>query len=85
MSRKFSVYINIPGLGIGRDFLIPANMSICKAIELITKIVTDEYPGVHSHNAGISVLYQLSSGMILDPDCTLGMYSISDGEALIMI
>ena len=79
MSEKMSVNVEIPGINMTHNFLVPNDMNIAKVTDLILKILEAEYQGVKYSKSENHVLIQNST------KCSLSQLGIIDGERLILV
>ena len=84
MVEKISVNIKAVGLNVEHNFLIPRDMNISDAVELIVKALCEEYPGVKNSSLG-HALMQESSGKVLNQSCSFRQLGIVQGERMILI
>lgn len=85
MVEKISVNIEIVGLNVEHNFLIPQEMCVADGVELIVKVLCEEYPGVKSTSLSGHALMQVSSGKMLNQSCSFKQLGIVQGERLILI
>lgn len=85
MVDKISINIKIVGLNVERNFLIPQDMRVYDAIDLIVKSLQEEYPGVkNTASLGYSMM-QASSGKFLNQACSFKQLGIVQGERMTLI
>lgn len=80
---KISISIKVPALDNTYDFMVPDNMSVRNAQELIIKILHSEY-GI-SNKSNDVMLFDMSDNKALRLDCSFAQLGISDGTKLMMI
>ena len=83
--EKISVNIKVVGLNVEHNFLIPREMSVFDAVELIVKALREEYPGAGNNSPVNHALMQASSGKILNQSCSFKQLGIVQGERMILI
>ena len=83
--EKISVNIKVVGLHVERNFLIPKDMGVHEAVDLIVKALREEYPGVSVGGASGRGLLQASSGKVLNQACNFKQLGITPGERMILI
>ena len=82
---KISVNIKIIGLNVEHNFLIPSEMCVADATDLIVQALCEEYPGVKNSVSNGHTLMQASSGKVLNQGCSLKQLGIVQGEKMILI
>ena len=82
---KISVNIKLIGLNVEHNFLIPSEMSVADATDLVVQALCEEYPGVKNSTSGRHALMQASSGKVLNQACSLKQLGIVQGEKMILI
>lgn len=85
MTEKVSVNIIIPGLNTSHNYLIPEDMSVSKAYELVIKILNDEYPESVFQKLSFHGMVQSSTGKLLNEADDLSHLGILDGEKLVLL
>ena len=85
MVEKISVNIKVIGLNVEHSFLVPKDMSVSDAVELIVKVLCEEYPGVNNSSSTGHALMQVSSGKVLDQTYSFKQLGIVQGERMILI
>ena len=85
MSEKMSINIEILGLNISHNFLVPNDMNILKMTNLIQKTLEDEYPGAERGRHNNHLLIRANSGKALMTNCSLKQLGIFNGEKLIFM
>lgn len=81
--EKISVTVKIPALGSTYDFIVPNNMSIKNAQNLMIRILNSEY-GISDSNTD-AMLYDMTDNTALRLECSFAQLGISDGAKLLMI
>lgn len=85
MSEKMSINVEVLGLNVSHNYLVPNDMNISKMTNLIQKTIEDEYAGVESGKMINHLLVQASTGKALTSNCSLSQLGISNGEKLILL
>ena len=83
--EKISVNIKVVGLNVEHNFLIPWDMSVSDAVELVIKALCEEYPNVKNTSPAGHALMQASSGKVLERSCSFKQLGIVQGERMILI
>ncbi len=81
--EKISITVKIPALNSTYDFIVPSNMSIKNAQELIIRILNSEY-GI-SDRCADTMLFDTSDNTALRLECSFAQLGISDGAKLLLI
>jgi len=81
--EKISITVKIPALGNTYDFIVPNNMSVRNAQNLMIRILNSEY-GISDVNTDV-MLFDLSDNAALRLECSFAQLGISDGAKLLMI
>ena len=81
--EKISVTVRIPALGSTYDFIVPSNMSIRNAQNLMIRILNSEY-GISNVNTDV-MLFDLNDNAALRLECSFAQLGISDGAKLLMV
>lgn len=82
MVEKISVHVRVIALNVEHNYLIPQQMSVTEAAELISKTLLEEYPGIRQAGDIKGMLIQQSTGLMLDPGCNFRQLGIHQGERL---
>lgn len=85
MVDKISVNIKVVGLNVEHNFLVPREMCVQDAVQLIVKALYEEYPGVKNNASEHHALMQAASGRVLDPAYSFKQLGIVQGERMILI
>ena len=80
---KISITVMIPALDNTYDFIVPDNMSIRNAQNLMIRILNSEY-GVSDKITDI-MLFDMNDNTALRLECSFAQLGISDGAKLLMI
>ena len=83
--EQISINIKVVGLNVEHNFLVPREMSVYDAVELIVRALRDEYPGVMNNSSASHALMQASSGKILNQSCSFKQLGIVQGDRMILI
>lgn len=81
--EKISVTVKIPALGSTYDFIVPSNMSIRNAQNLMIRILNSEF-GISDVNTDV-MLFDLADNAALRLECSFAQLGISDGAKLVMV
>lgn len=81
--EKISITVKIPALGNTYDFIVPNNMSIRNAQNLMIRILNSEY-GISDVNTDV-MLFDLNDNAALRLECSFAQLGISDGAKLLMV
>lgn len=82
MVEKISFRIRVIALNVEHNYLIPQQMNVTEAAELIKKTLMEEYPGIKQTDGVKGLLIQQSTGLVLDPNCSFQQLGIHQGERL---
>lgn len=83
LMEKISISVKIAALGDKYEFIVPSNMSIQDAVNLMINILNSEY-GV-SDNTEDVMLFDMSDNTALRIECSFAQLGISDGAKLLLI
>lgn len=81
--EKISITVKIPALGNTYDFIVPNNMSIRNAQNLMIRILNSEY-GISDVNTDV-MLFDLNDNAALRLECSFAQLGISDGAKFLMV
>ena len=81
--EKISITVKIPALDCTCDFIVPNNMSVGNAQNLMVRILSSEY-GI-SKTSNDVMLFDLSDHTALRAECNFAQLGISDGARLLLI
>jgi len=81
--EKISITVKIPALGNTYDFIVPNNMSIRNAQNLMIRILNSEY-GISDESTDV-MLFDMSDNTALRLECSFAQLGISDGAKLLLI
>lgn len=81
--EKISITVKIPALGSTYDFIVPNNMSIGNAQDLMIRILSSEY-GISDKSNNV-MLFDMNDNTALRSECSFAQLGISDGAKLLLI
>lgn len=81
--EKISVEVEIPALNSTYDFIIPCNMSVQNAQNLMIRILNSEY-GISDKSTDV-LLFDKDDNRALRLECSFTQLGISDGAKLLML
>ena len=81
--EKISITVKIPALDGTYDFVVPNNMSIRNAQNLMIRILNSEY-GI-SDKSTDAMLFDMGDNTALRLECSFAQLGISDGAKLLLI
>lgn len=81
--EKISITVKIPALDSTYDFIVPNNMSVKNAQNLMIRILNSEY-GISDKSAE-AMLFDTSDNTALRLECSFAQLGISDGAKLLLI
>lgn len=81
--EKISVEVEIPALSSTYDFIIPSNMSVQNAQNLMIRILNSEY-GISDKSTDV-ILFDKDDNRVLRLECSFTQLGISDGAKLLML
>ncbi len=85
MVEKLSLNIKIPALNLEHNFLIPMDMEVSAATNLVIQALVEEYPGVSRSRLHAGTLMRFTTGELLPQGCSFKQLGISQGEKLILL
>lgn len=85
MAEKVSVNVKVVSLHKEHNFLIPWEMSVGDATQLIVKTLKEEYPGVAANAMSGHMLMQVSTGKTLPQAFSFKQLGVIQGEKLLLI
>lgn len=85
MVETLSLNISIPSINVEHNFIVPVDMCVDIAINLIVQTLSEEYPGVHKSSLAVNNLIQKKSGKLLASKCSFNQLCIMQGDDLILI
>ena len=81
--EKISVSVVVPAIGSTCDFMVPDDMAVRDAAELIMRILRSEY-GISGGDSEI-MLFDTADGLMLNPECSFHQQEIADGAKLVLM
>lgn len=81
--EKISITVVIPALSGAYDFVVPSNMSIRNAQNLMIRILSSEY-GISDQSTDV-MLFDKEDNKALRQECSFAQLGISDGAKLLLI
>ena len=81
--EKISITVKIPALDSTYDFIVPNNMSIRNAQNLMVRILSSEYGVLDKSNE--VMLFDMNDNTALRLECSFAQLGISDGAKLLLI
>lgn len=81
--EKISVTVEIPALNSTYDFVVPGNMSIRNAQNLMIRILNSEY-GISDQSTDV-LLFDKEDNKALRLECSFAQLGIADGAKLLLI
>lgn len=81
--EKISITVKIPTLDSTYDFIVPNNMSIRNAQNLMVRILSSEY-GILDKSKEV-MLFDMNDNTALRLECSFAQLGISDGAKLLLI
>ena len=85
MVSMMNISVIFPGIGKQFDFSIPSDMCVKNAVELIVKIMSEEFPGINNSHMTKHLLAKRSTGEILNESLNLSQSGILNGEKFILV
>lgn len=81
--EKISITVKIPALNNTYEFIVPNNMSIRNAQNLMIRILNSEY-GISDKSTEV-MLFDMDDNTALRLECSFAQLGISDGAKLLLI
>lgn len=81
--EKISITVKVPALDNTYDFIVPNNMCVQDAQNLIIQILSSEY-GI-SRKSNDVMLFDMADGTMLRLECSFEQLGISDSAKLLLI
>lgn len=81
--EKIAITVEIPALNGTYDFVVPSNMSIRNAQNLMIRILNSEY-GISDQSTN-AILFDKEDNTALRLECSFAQLGISDGAKLLLI
>lgn len=85
MSERLSINIDVPGINSSLNFIVPDDMVISKEIELIQKLISEEYSGVQSTRFSSHSLLNAKNGHALNVQCSLKQLGVTNGDRFLLL
>nr|WP_298056058.1 hypothetical protein [uncultured Lachnoanaerobaculum sp.] len=85
MNDKISINVEIPGINIEHNFLVPQKMQVSRVVLLITQMLSEEYNEVSYDKLKSHILLSADTGQALLEDASLSQLGVLNGERLILI
>ena len=84
MVETLSLNVSIPSINVTHNFIVPTDMSVETAINLMMQTLSEEYPGVHRSMLKGNALIQKKSGKVLADGCSFKQLRMMQGEDLLL-
>lgn len=84
MTDRINISVFFPGVNNSYDFSAPSNMSVKNVVDLMVKIISEEFPGIANDRTRHSLIKR-ENGIMLNETFSLQQLGITDGEKLVMI
>ena len=81
--EKIAITVEIPALNGTYDFVVPSNMSIRNAQNLMIRILNSEY-GISDQSTD-AILFDKEDSTALRLECSFAQLGISDGARLLLM
>lgn len=81
--ERITITVKVPALNNTYDFIVPSNMTVQNAQNLILQILSSEY-GISTDNTDV-MLFDISDNTALSIEHTFEQLGISDGDQLLLI
>lgn len=85
MVETLSLNVSIPSINVEHNFIVPVDMSVEVAINLMLQTLSEEYPGVHKSSLSGNNLIQKKSGKLLASGCSFKQLCIMQGDDLVLV
>ncbi len=85
MVEKISLNVEIPGLNVNHNYLIPEDMMISKVTNLILNTLLEEYPEACNSEYQRHFILHMKHGEILNPESSLKQLGIVNGDSVILM
>ncbi len=85
MVETLSLNISVPSINVEHNFIVPVDMSVEIAINLMIQTLSEEYPGVHKSSLKGNDLIQKKSGKLLASGCSFKQLCIMQGDDLVLV
>ena len=85
MVETLSLNVSVPSINVEHNFIVPVDMSVEVAINLMLQTLSEEYPGVHKSSLNANNLIQKKSGKFLTSGCSFKQLCIMQGDDLVLV
>ena len=85
MVETLSLNVSIPSINVEHNFIVPVDMAVEVAINLMLQTLLEEYPGVHRSSMKNNNLIQRRSGKLLTHGCSFKQLGIMQGDNLVLM
>ncbi len=85
MVETLSLNISIPSINVEHNFIVPVDMSVEVAINLMLQTLSEEYPGIHKNSLNLNILIRKKSGKVLTSNCSFKQLCIFQGDNLVLV
>ena len=85
MVETLSLNVFIPSINVEHNFIVPVDMSVEVAINLMLQTLSEEYPEVHKSSLNGNNLIQKKSGKLLTSGCSFKQLCIMQGDDLVLV
>ena len=85
MVETLSLNISIPSINVEHNFIVPEDMCVETAINLMLQTLSEEYPGIHKSSLKVNNLIQKKSGKLLTAGCSFKQLCIMQGDDLMLV
>ena len=81
--EKISITVRVPALDSTYDFIVPSNMAVRDAQQLMMKILNSEY-GISDSTSDL-MLFDRDDATVLRMECSFSQLGIGDGAKLVLM
>ena len=85
MVETLSINVSVPSINAEHNFIVPVDMSVETAINLMLQTLSEEYPGVHRSAVKGYNLIRRKSGNLLTSGCSFKQLCITQGDELVLV
>lgn len=85
MVETLSLNVSVPSINLEHNFIVPADMAVEIAINLMIQALSEEYPGIHKSSLKGNGLIQKKSGKLLTSGCSFKQLSVMQGDDLVLV
>lgn len=85
MVETLSLNVSIPSMNVEHNFIVPEDMSVETAINLMLQTLSEEYPGIRRNSLKGNRLIQKESRKFLPPGCSFKQLCIMQGDDLMLV